>query len=110
MQIYTDYWVTLPQEVRANLAEMFHLNKSGGVEVEDGVVVKDGYTNEDLMAITTEHCQSVLDTTEQNPDVLWPQILVKAGVIMMAGTVEPMPEEPGEKVVKKVRKTKKAKK
>lgn len=111
MQIYSDYWVTLPQEVRSKLHEMLALNKSAGTEVVDGQVISDGHTNEDLKAITLEHLQSVLNTTEQNFDSLWLQVLVKAGVIMMSGTVEPMPEEPKEIVkfvssqeVKKVKK------
>lgn len=79
MQIYQSYWVTLPAEVREKLAQEFGLHKSAGVEVVDGVVVCDGYTNEDLMAITKEMLQSYTDSTEQYFEVLWDNALLKAG-------------------------------
>lgn len=57
-------WLKLKPETRANLAVMLGLHKSGGSEVVAGVQVSDGYTPQDLLGITVEKLQTVLNSKE----------------------------------------------
>lgn len=47
-KIYSQYWMTLPQDIRRHLVNLFKMNRSSGSEVRDNTVISDGYTNEDL--------------------------------------------------------------
>jgi hypothetical protein len=66
MQMYTGYWVALPQEVRAKLKEYFNIQRSGGSHVENGRIVSDGHTDQDLKAITLEKMQTLLGSEEKD--------------------------------------------
>lgn len=56
-QIVIPQWVSLKQETRKTIANLLNLSKNGATEVVNGSVVCDGYTNEDLAAITIEKLQ-----------------------------------------------------
>jgi hypothetical protein len=51
-QLYVPEWISLPQETRAKLVEMFNLKRDVGVEVVNNTVVCDGYSNVALSSIS----------------------------------------------------------
>jgi hypothetical protein len=60
-------WLALSQSTRARLVQLFGLKRSSSTETFTGRdsitrVVSDGYTAEDLLAVTTEKMQKILDT------------------------------------------------
>lgn len=67
-------WLALPQDTRDKLSTIFGIPKTGSVNVEtratpDGqgygsVVTRDGYTPDDLRALTIEKMQNILKTDE----------------------------------------------
>lgn len=77
MQINTFQWVSLPQETRNRLIEIFSLKKSGHVEVENKTVMTDGYTNQDLAGITVEKMQEYTGTDEEEYFSLFKAVLAK---------------------------------
>jgi len=63
-------WLSLPKPTRAKIAELFGMEKSGGVEVRNGAtgpqVISDGYTYRDLSTITVEKMQTILSSEDEN--------------------------------------------
>lgn len=61
-------WLELPHEVRMELAKSLQLKKSGGVQTEQrvlggvvrGILISDGHTQEDLLAITPRKLEEYL--------------------------------------------------
>lgn len=47
-------WMSLPRETRKHLVKVFDIERTGISEVRDNEVITDGYTNQDLEAITRE--------------------------------------------------------
>ncbi len=47
-------WLSLSWETRRKIVEIFKIPRSGGTHVVGGVVKTDGYTQEDLTAISVE--------------------------------------------------------
>lgn len=77
-QIYTQYWISLPKEVREHLVSIFDIPRSGITEIRDQTVLSDGHTNEDLKAISAERMGAYTgDTTAAFP-MLWELTIVKA--------------------------------
>jgi hypothetical protein len=68
-------WLALPQEKRAEIAHKLGLTKSGNVEVTDNQVICDGYTVNDLMGITVEKLQEVLQSKEADFFKLWDELI-----------------------------------
>lgn len=54
-------WVSLPTEVRHRIRGIFHIPKSSNTHVDDGVIITDGVTNEDLKTLTIGKMQIYLD-------------------------------------------------
>lgn len=54
-------WVSLPTEVRHRIRGIFHIPKSSNTHVDDGVIITDGVTNEDLKTLTISKMQIYLD-------------------------------------------------
>lgn len=63
-------WLSLPQETRAKIAELFDIKKSGNVYVVNGAngaeVQSDGYTYKDLSVITLERMQEITGSKSEN--------------------------------------------
>lgn len=76
-QITEQEWLKLPMPVRIELRTIFAIPRSRGTVVEDGVVKSDGYTNEDLKAITVEKMQTYLKSTEPDFYLLLNDIVKK---------------------------------
>lgn len=68
-------WLGLSPEMRRNIATVFHLQRSGGVEVINGTVASDGYTADNLAVITTETLQSLLKTADTDFYKLFDQMV-----------------------------------
>lgn len=56
-QINTTQWLMVKKETREQIARDLNLSKRGGCIVEDGRVLSDGYTHDDLSGITVEKLQ-----------------------------------------------------
>ncbi len=53
-------WVSLPNEVRHKIRIAFKIPRSSNTVVDDGKVLTDGTTDEDLKHLTTEKMQEYL--------------------------------------------------
>lgn len=53
-KVYVANWMALPKETKEHLIKVFNIVKTGNSEVRDQEVVTDGYTNDDLNAITLD--------------------------------------------------------
>lgn len=71
-------YMALPKEVRAKVRAAFGIKKSGPVEVVQNVVVSDGVTSEDCMAVTSSVLRSYLGVEEGEFAALWPAAVEKA--------------------------------
>ena len=58
------YWLSLKPETRKNLAVFLEIPKTSGVIVEDGRVMGDGYTDDDLATVTLVKLQEYMGSTE----------------------------------------------
>lgn len=76
-QLAVNQWVQLPQDTRRRLVEMFHIKRSGGAEVANGVLLTDGHTYRDLAVISTEAMQQLLVNQSSNFFELFDALLVK---------------------------------
>lgn len=72
-------WLSLPQDTRAKVAELFGITKSGSVYVVNGatgpVVQSDGYTYDDLSVITVARMQEMLNSKSDNFYALFKSIV-----------------------------------
>ncbi len=59
----THTWVSLPNEVRYKLRSLFQIPRSSNTVVDDGVIITDGTTNEDLQELTTDKMQDYVGST-----------------------------------------------
>ncbi len=74
-QLNTVQWVSLPIDIRMRLVQLFNIPRSSGSLVQDNKVVSDGYTHNDLMHISVEKMQKLLDTDEKDFFVLFEQVV-----------------------------------
>lgn len=86
-------WLSLSQVTRAALVRIFGLTRSASTETYMGRdsqvrVVSDGYTAQDLLAVTTERMQEILDTDRKDFYELFDEIVAKIE------SPEKIPEEP----------------
>ncbi len=99
-------WMNLPVETRQKLATVFGISKTGKTMVEyrasGNVVTSDGYTPDDLRAVTIEKLQTILKTEEVDFYALIETAVENIDAIA-DGTYEPT----GEDVVEKKRAQKK---
>ena len=47
-------WVSIAQETRDKIASMLELKRSGTTQVANGILITDGYTEQDLAGITND--------------------------------------------------------
>ena len=62
--LYPQQWLPLSKEVKDVLIKEFSIGRSGVTEVRDQSVVSDGYTTEDLRAITQEKMNKYIGSEE----------------------------------------------
>jgi len=74
-QMNTFDWLCLPSEVKQKLVSLFHIKRSGYTHVSGGVVVTDGYTNEDLSALNIQSLQGHLMSTNEDFRELFIELL-----------------------------------
>lgn len=63
-RITVQQWMLLPREMRDLLALEFNIQRTGITEVRDDIVVTDGRSNEDLLAITNERMNLYIGSEE----------------------------------------------
>jgi hypothetical protein len=97
--IYTHIWMLVPHEERQVLVEAFDLSKSGRTEVRDSDVITDGYTNDDLAAITAERMAAYVGSDEPFMR-LWELTVAKARSIVHPA--QPFPQLAAEKTEEQI--------
>lgn len=86
-KVYQQNWIDLPRDVRARLAQVFGLERTGITEVRDQTVVSDGYTNGDLQGITLDKMNQYIGSVETFPRA-WEITLMKVKYELHPPTVE----------------------
>ncbi len=66
IQLSVENWVSLPQDTRDKLREVFNVRRSTMASVVGGRLMCDGSTYEDLGVITVEAMQSFLGSKDKN--------------------------------------------
>ena len=66
-----------PRDIRDHLATVFGVERNGVAEIRDQVIVSDGRSQEDLLAITTEKMAEYVGSEESFPR-LWELTCAKA--------------------------------
>lgn len=69
-QISTTQWLELDSETRTKIVQMFGLRPSEGSKVYGTRLLSDGFTNENLSAITVENINAVMGTSFVEEDIL----------------------------------------
>jgi len=74
-------WLKLPLEIRLKLAEIFEIPKSKGAQVEvqgaHTIIQSDGYTHDDLQAITIQKMQELLNSRSTDFVLLFNAVIAK---------------------------------
>ncbi len=70
-------WCSLPNEVRNRFRVIFEIPRSRSTEVNDGVIISDGTTYEDLKKLSTEKMQVFLDETSTDFHKLFDKTVAK---------------------------------
>lgn len=100
-------WLELPNEIRLKLHDDLGLKKSVGVQVEQrvinnkvqGILVSDGHTQEDLLAITVKKLQEYTQSESEDLPFLFQEAIRKAACLLESIPFEPDPMS-GKKVGK----------
>ncbi len=70
-------WVSLPNEVRHKIRVAFQIPRSSNTVVDDGKIITDGTTDEDLKHLTTEKMQTYLGDTSTDYHKLFDKVIAK---------------------------------
>ena len=87
-------WCSLPNEVRFRLRSLFNIPRSSNTEVNDGVIVSDGTTFEDIKVLTTEKMQSYLVSTDTDFHKLFDGVVAKVNDDIVKNAITEMPKPP----------------
>ena len=95
-------WLKLSQATRAKLVGLFGLKRSSSTETYTGRdsitrVVSDGYTAEDLLAVTTEKMQKILDTDRTDFYEMFDEIVAN-----IEAPAKVSPDPVGDKIAKDI--------
>jgi hypothetical protein len=115
--------MSLSRDVREKIAEVFNVQKSGVTEIKDNEVLRDGRTDEDLLAITLEKMNAYIGSEETfaraweitiskiNYELNPPPIEIKPPITIMAETEKEAVKKAEEiiEVIEKTNDTKKSK-
>lgn len=69
-------WLSLSLEMRAKLVEKFQIQRSGFTHVENQIVVSDGYSSKDLLAISLEKLQQFVGSKSTDFYELFDQAVI----------------------------------
>ena len=86
-------WVSLPNEVRYRIRAIFNIPKSGATDVNDGRVVSDGTTYEDLKLLTTEKMQEYLKDDSTDFYKLFDKVVAKVNDELYPKKIEVKPTD-----------------
>ena len=70
-------WVSLPNDVRRKIHSLFSIPWSSATEVNDGQIVSDGTTHEDLKILTIEKMQKYLNEASTDFHKLFDMLVAK---------------------------------
>ena len=65
-QITYKQWLSLPNNIRQKMVEIFEIPRSGDTEVLGSQLICDGYFEEDLQEITLKKLQEYLDNYSED--------------------------------------------
>jgi len=98
-------WMQLDSKIRSELILSFNIKKTGITEIRDQTLISDGYSAEDLKAITLEKMNEYIGSTEDSFPRAWEITCSKAKSIVfppiameIPPTVVPMADEPKEEI------------
>lgn len=99
-QIFPQMWIKLDKEVREHLIKIFSISRTGITEIVDQTIVSDGYTVDDLKAISLEKMNEYIGS-EETFGRAWEITLSKVkhelhpplGQIGDSGTITPIEED-----------------
>lgn len=80
-------WMMVPQAERQHLAEVFGLNRTGNSEIRNNEVISDGYSVDDLRAITAEKMSAYIGSEETFPRA-WELTCAKARSVLNPPVME----------------------
>lgn len=91
-------WVSLPNEVRYRIRSTFHIPRSSNSHVDNGIIITDGVTPDDLKQLTIEKMQKYLSTNSTDFHKLFDSVVAKisdelAGVFVTTPGLEVAPTE-----------------
>jgi len=94
-------WMQLDAAIRAELVSTFSIKKTGITEIRDQTLISDGYSVEDLKAITLEKMNEYIGSNEESFSRAWEITCSKAKSIVyppiameVPPTPIPLPDEP----------------
>lgn len=113
-------WMHLDRKIRMRLIEVFDIKKTGITEIRDQEIISDGYSVEDLKAITLEKMTEYIGSEETFPRAweitcskakgeVYPPMNLPIEVIPMADEPVDVPEDIIEVKTQKNANTKKSK-
>ena len=70
-------WISLPNELRYKLREIFSIPRSSNTVVNDGVIETDGVTPEDIGHLTVEKMQDYLGETSEDFHKLFDMVVAR---------------------------------
>jgi hypothetical protein len=73
--IYQQHWITLTEQTRQKLRELFKIPQSSHTEVVNNQVVSDGITNKDLEVLTDEAMALFLGEPVQPSEIMFKKII-----------------------------------
>lgn len=68
-------WVQLPDYVRRRIASLFGLIRTGGADVQNNILITDGFTEKDLSGITVLKMQELVHSEIDNYFELFDRVL-----------------------------------
>lgn len=90
----THTWVSLSPEQRNRIRVLFNIPRSGSTDVNDGVIVSDGTTYQDLGNLTIEKMQIYLSDTSTDFHKLFDKVLARVQDEIEGKTTIPVTETP----------------
>lgn len=82
-------WISLPNEVRYRIRVLFNVPKSKSTEVDDGKLVSDGTTHEDLMVINMDKMRGYVHSDSNNFYELFDLLVAKVNDELYPKSVTP---------------------
>lgn len=105
-------WMQLDPKIRAELVSVFNIKRTGITEIRDQTIISDGYSIEDLKAITLPLMNEYIGSTEESFPRAWEITCSKAKstvyppiAMEIPPVVTPMADEPKDEIIENNTKT-----